>query len=315
MTPAPLRTQTGGAAGAPRIADLRRVASVAFVKRLVAGIGAHHLQAYAAGLAYGAIFSLLPILALVVLLLGVFGAVDLVDRAVDELRPILPADALSLVDTQLSSIASNKGSGGFGVGAVVSALTALWGASGAMRRVMEALTVVHDAEETRPFVRKTLTSVVLAIGAIAFVVVSLVVIVVGGSVANTVFGIIGLGADAAALWNWVRWPALLVFTWLAIALLYRVAPAARQAGGIATPGTVVATLGWIAFSGAFSWYVSSLGSFSASWGAVAGVVVLLLYVQYAGLILLVGALVDVLLFDEERPASRVRRFLRMPASK
>lgn len=301
--------------GAPRLRDARAILSIDFLKKLSAGVGAHHLPTFAAGLAYGAVFAILPMLALLVTLLGLFHAVDLVERAIEELQPVLPADVMDLVSTQLRAVAESSSDNAIGKGALISVAVALWGASGAMRRVMEALNVVHHIEETRPYVRKMLVSFVLAIGAIIFVAVSLVVVVVGGGVADRSFDVIGLGDGAAELWSSVRWLVLLALTWLAIAAAYRFAPAVRQRGGIATPGTFIATIGWLGFSAAFSWYVGRLGNFDAAWGAVAGIIVLLLYVQYAGLIILVGALIDVLLYDADRPASRVRRALHIPASK
>ncbi|MCW2925524.1 MAG: putative ribonuclease [Thermoleophilia bacterium] len=303
------------AAGSPRVGEIRKVASVGFLKDLFGRMGAVHMSAFAAGLAYGAIFAIVPMLALLVSLLGIFNATDLVAKAMDQLGPVLPADAVSLIKTQLLSVATTDSSGAFGVGAIVSALVALWGASGAMRRVMEALNVVHGADETRPFVRKYLVSFGLAIGAILILTATLLVMVVGGDAASRVFAVVGLGDTAETVWAWVRWPALLALAWLGIASAYRFAPAARQTGGILTPGTLFATFGWVGFSALFSWYVGGVGSMSATWGSVAGIVVFLLYLQYAGMIVLLGALVDVVLFDRDRPTSRVRRFLRRPATK
>ncbi|MCW2926257.1 MAG: putative ribonuclease [Thermoleophilia bacterium] len=299
------------AAGAPRPSELRDLASLSLLKRIVARIGELHLAAYAAGLAYGAVFALMPTLALLVLLLGVFNATGLVARGMAELRAVLPADVTDLVGEQLTAIASTDDAGSFGFGALVSALIALWGASGAMRRVMEALNVVHQVEETRSFVRRLLVSIALAIGALTIIAATVVVMVVGGEAASRIFEVIGLGETAETVWALARWPILVVLAWVGIACAYRFAPAARHVGGLATPGTFVATIGWVGFSALFSWYVGGIGDMSATWGSVAGIVVFLLYLQYAGLIVLVGALVDVELFDEDRPSSRLRRLLRI----
>ena len=303
------------AAGSPRVREIREVASVGFLKELVARMGSAHVGAFASALAYGAVFAIVPLLALVVSLLGVFNATDLVNRAMGELGAVLPADMTQLIDVQLSSVASTNDRGAFGLGVIIATLVALWGVIGAMRRVMDALNVVHRTEETRPALHKFGTSFLLAIGAIIIIVSTLVIITVGGSAAERVFDVIGFGDSAASAWSIVRWPALLAIAWLGIASLYRFAPAARQVGGIATPGTLVATVGWVAFSVVFSIYVGTVGSMSATWGAVAGIVVFLLYMQYAATIVLLGALIDVLLWDRSRPTSRVRRWLRRPPTK
>lgn len=315
MASAAPEAATTSEAGAPRMREITSIGSPAFVKKVVAAMGEHHTSAFAAALAYGAMFSLVPTLALLVIMLGLFGATDLVLRAVDELRSVMPADVLALMREQLLRATQSNQAGAFSVGAFISAATAIWGASGAVRRVMEALNVVHSAEETRSFVVKTVTSIVLAIGAVVLIVASLIVVVVGGGAADRVFSVIGLGDSAAAVWSYLRWPALFVLLWIGVAALYRFAPAARQTGGLFTPGTALATVGWVAFTGLFSIYVGLAGNFSAAWGALAGLVILLLYLQYVGTILLLGALVDVLLFDEHRPVSRLRRWAHLPAAK
>jgi membrane protein len=108
---------------------------------------------------------------------------------------------------------------------------------------------------------------------------------------------------------------MLVLAWAGIAGAYRFAPCTRQVGGLATPGTIFATVGWVLFSVAFSWYVGGVGSVDATWGSVAGIIVLLLYLQYAGLIVLLGALIDVELYDAHRSTSRVRRWLHAPPTR
>jgi membrane protein len=83
-------------------------------------------------------------------------------------------------------------------------------------------------------------------------------------------------------------------------------------GGLLTPGTLVATFGWVGFSALFSWYIGGIGDMSATWGSVAGIIVFLLYLQYTGLIVLLGALIDVQLWDQDHPPSRLRRWLHIP---
>ncbi len=297
------------AVGSPRTRDISDVADVGFLRTVGSRIGELHLTTFAASLAYGAVFSLVPTLVLLVLLLGVFNAQDLVSRGIDELGTALPADAIDLIETQLQAVASTTDQEAFGVGVLVSALVALWGASGAMRRMMEALNVVHRVEEARSFPKKVVVSVLLAIGAIVTIAITVAVMVLGGGFAETVFDVVGI-SGAETVWSWVRWPLLVAIAWLGIASAYRFAPAARRCGGFATPGTLIATFGWVGFSLLFSWYVGGIGDMSATWGSVAGVIVFLLYLQYTGLIVLVGAVIDVVLWDRDHATSRWRRMLR-----
>ncbi|MCW2973147.1 MAG: ribonuclease [Thermoleophilia bacterium] len=272
--------------------ELRRLKDVGFLKEVGAGIGEYHLTSFAAALAYGAVFAVIPLVAVLVSLLGIFNATDLVNRAIDELGGILPSDVLSLIDTQLTQVATTRDSGALGVGAIISILIAIWGVSGAMRRMMEALNVVEGSDpDPRSAVKRYLVSVALALGAVLLIVAALLVIVVGGVAADSIFGIIGLGSTAATVWSILRWPAFLVLALVGIGLLYRWGSGTRTYGNIITPGALFGTFGWVAFTGLFSIYVR-FSSFDAAWGAVAGIIVFLLYTQYTGMILLIGALLD-----------------------
>jgi membrane protein len=293
---------------APGLRQLVEVVDRSFLKELFGTMGSLNLQTFAAGIAYGAVFALVPMIVLLVLVLGAFGAQDMADRAIAELADVLPADATSLVEEQVHSAIRSTGSTTVGIGALVSVGIALWGASGAMRTVIGALNVVHRVERGRSFVANAVTSVLLAIGAIVAIVVTIAVIVLGDDVAHTAFGIVGIGGAADA-WNVLRWPLLVLIAWIAVASAYRFAPATRICGGFATPGTVVATLGWVGFSVAFSWYAGNIATLSATWGSVASVIVLLLYLQYTALIVLLGALVDVVLYDRGHRVEGLRAFV------
>jgi membrane protein len=283
---------------APRIKDLRELKRVSFLKELGAGMGEHHLSSFAAALAYGAVFAIIPLIAVLVSLLGIFNATDLVNRAVDELRGVVPGDVLSLINTQLTQVADSKNAGALGVGAIISVLVALWGVSGAMRRMMEALNVVEGSDpDPRGKVKQYAVSIALAIGAVLLIISALLVIVVGGGAADRIFSVIGLGDTAATVWSILRWPAFVVLALVGVGLLYRYGPGTRTYGNVLTPGAIVGTVGWVLFTAVFSIYVRLAGSFDASWGAVAGIVVFLLYAQYTGMILLIGALLDSKLKD------------------
>lgn len=278
---------------APKLGDLRELGRMSFLKQLAAGIGEHHLTAYAAALAYGAVFAIVPLIAALVSLLGIFHATDLVNRAIDELRGAVPADVLSLLRTQLEQVTMTDHAGALGWGAIIAVLVAIWGVSGAMRRMMEALNVVEGSgPDPRGKVRQYLVSIALAVGAVLLIIAALLVIVVGGGLADRIFGVIGLGSTAATAWSVVRWPAFLLVALVGIGLLYRYAAGTRTHDNVITPGAIFGTVGWVAFTGIFSLYVRLAGSFGAAWGAVAGVIVFLLYAQYTGTILLIGALLD-----------------------
>jgi membrane protein len=276
------------------------------VKDLKPRIGAHHTMAFAASLAYRSIFAVIPSLALVVLLLGIFHAEGLVERFLDASAAALPLDASQLIRTQLEGIVKNNHSG-FGIAAIFSTALAVWSVSGAMRSLMEALNVMHDAEETRPFLAKYGVSIGLGIASILLLVTALVAIVVGGGAFESITAVLGLGSGSGGLvWAIIRWPLALLMVLIAFAMLYAIAPDVDQKFRFVTIGSVTATVLWMLFSLAFSLYANNFSSYSATWGALAGAIVFMLYVYYSAVMLLIGAQVDAIV-EERSPVGEKRK--------
>ena len=131
---------------------------VNLLKRLAKEIQEDHLAAFAGNLTYKGLFALFPFFVFLLSLLGLFGAPDLLRDLIDRASGVLPQRAVVFLEDQLLGIASTKAQGAFTVGAVVSLLLALWGVSGAFRSVMEAMNVMYEIEEDRPFWKQLLLS-------------------------------------------------------------------------------------------------------------------------------------------------------------
>jgi membrane protein len=288
----------------PRARELARVVQPTFVRAVAPRMGALHLRSFSAAVAYGAFFALLPMLVLLVALLGLVGAQVLVDRALAELEPVLAPDLLELATAQLQDILDRGRGGRFGVALVVGLLVAMWGAGGAMRRITDALNAVQGVVEDRSWLHRLAVSTTLAIGAIVLLALTLAFAVLGGDAARTVLAILGIEQLAGDTWLLLRWPVLCAAAWLGIATTYRIAPSVRRPGTLATPGTLLATGSWIAFTWLFTWYMDAIGTLGAAWGAFAGIIALLVYLQYASLIVLFGALVDRQLRDDRDHLAR-----------
>lgn len=164
------------------------------------------------------------------------------------------------------------------------------GASGAFGAAGRALNKIFRVEEGRSFVKNKAAQLFWTLMVMALVLVTFVLVFLGGGLASELFGRIGLGQTAATLWLYLRWPAALAVAMLVYAIVYYAAPNVeiRHFRWI-SPGAVVGVLLWILASAGFFLYVSNFSSYSATYGAFAGVVVLVVWLWVTNLALLFGA--------------------------
>ena len=239
----------------------------------------------AAGVAFYAFLALFPTLIAAVTLYGLVADPAQVEEQIATISDTLPQDAASLISTQLRDIASSSSSA-LGWGLLASLAGALFSASGGVQNLIKAVNIAYDEEETRGFLKLRGLALLLTLGAIVFIVVSVGLI----AVLPVVLESTGLGGAATIGVQVLRWVGLVAFVLLALAIVYRYAPDRdnpkfRWVG----LGSIVATLMWVIGSLAFSLYVSNFGSYGKTYGALAGVVVLLLWLWLTSLIILVGA--------------------------
>ncbi|WP_273843423.1 YihY/virulence factor BrkB family protein [Rubrobacter calidifluminis] len=266
-----------------------RLKTLEIVKQTIKEVGEDHVMAFAGNLTYRIFFALFPFFVFLLSLLGIFGAEDLVNTLIRSVSGVMPASATQLIKTQLLSIAQSKASGAFTFGAIVSVLLALWGVSGAFRSVMEAMNVMYGVDENRPFWKVYGISIFISLAVIVLLVVALGIVVFGASVGGGLAGLVGLNGVFQTVWSVIQWPILACFVLLAFALVYYYAPAVTQRWRWISPGSVMALVFWVGFSLLFSVYVSTFGSYNATYGSFAGIIILLLYIYYSTVIVLVGA--------------------------
>lgn len=156
---------------------------------------------------------------------------------------------------------------------------------------MEAMNVMYEVDEARPFWKVYGISIFLSLIVAVLLISALVLVVFGPQIAELVAGIVGFGNVFELLWIVVQWPVLVGVVLFAFALIYYFAPDVQQRFRYVSPGSISAVVLWLLFSLAFSLYVNNFGgeSYSASYGALAGVAILMLYIYYTSYILLLGA--------------------------
>lgn len=254
-------------------------------RRSLKEVGNDHLTLIAKGVAYSWFMALFPGLIAAVSVYGLVTSPSEVESQVADLSSTLPASARQLITTQLESLAGASG-GALGIGLVVSVALALFSASAGMAGLVEALNIAYDEEEGRNFVIKRGLALLLTVGFLAFFAVTIGLIAVFPFLSDN----LGSSLVVQILLQVLRWAVLLVVAMVALALLYRVGPD-RDSPAIRwlSLGSLIATVIWVAASVGFAFYVDNFGSYAETYGALAGVVVLLLWFWITALVVLLGA--------------------------
>jgi membrane protein len=259
----------------------------------------------AATLTYFGMMSLFPALLLGVTLLGLFGQQSIVSDASDYVlkHGADPATA-GVVRKTLAGVINSSG-GALGFALVISVVLALNGASGAFAAAGRALNGVYGVEEDRGFVQHKLQDLGATLVVIVLFAVVLVSLFLGGGIAKSLFGTIGLGSTAASVWSIVRWPVALVAATVAYALVYGLAPALKpRRVRWVSPGAAVGVGLWIVLSLAFAIYIKNFSSYGAAYGAMGAAIVLLLWLYVSANAFLFGAELNAELERSEQAGRR-----------
>jgi membrane protein len=231
-----------------------------------------------------------PGLLVLVSVLGLVGA-STTDQVQGVVKEFAPGQVGGFLDQAIRQVRQNTGAAG--ILAIVGILIAFWSASGYVGAFMRASNAIYDVPEGRP-VWKTLpirVGVTAAVG--LMLILSALIVVFTGNVAEQAGNVIGVGSTAVMIWGVAKWPVLLILVSLMFSLLYWASPNARHGGfRWITPGGVLAVVAWVIVSAAFAVYVANFGSYNKAYGAIAGVIVFLVWLWLTNIAILLGAEVD-----------------------
>ncbi|GLB64886.1 ribonuclease [Dietzia sp. NCCP-2495] len=245
----------------------------------------------AAALTYFAVLSLFPALLAVVSLLGVFGQGEAtVDAVMEIIEGAAPEETLAAIRGPIDSLV-NTPAAGFAL--VTGVAGALWSASGYVGAFARAMNRIYGVEEGRPFWKLKPSMLLLTAVMVVLICIAGLLLVVSGPVAAWIGDLIGLGETAVMVWGIAKWPVLVFVVVLILAILYGFAPNIRKPKfRWLSIGAVVALLVWGLATVAFVFYVSNFGSYNATYGSLAGVIMFLLWLWITNNAFLFGAEVD-----------------------
>jgi len=254
-------------------------------KRTVREAIADNIMGMSAQLAYYFFFSLFPALLLLIAIASYFPVQTLVDDVFKAMSGFAPPEALRIITEQIQKIRDAKPAGllTFGVA------TAIWSSSSAMTAIISTLNSAYDIEEGRSWWKVQSTAILLTIGVALFILISFALVIVGPTLAEKVADWVHLGAAFEWTWKILQWPLVFALACTGIAMIYYFAPDAEQDWVWLTPGSILSTMLWLLASLAFKYYVVNISSYAATYGALGGVMVLMLWFYLSGAAILFGA--------------------------
>ncbi|MEV6751201.1 YihY/virulence factor BrkB family protein [Streptomyces sp. NPDC051214] len=251
----------------------------------------------AAALTYYGVLSLFPTLLVLVSLLGVVGK-SAIDWLLENLEKLAPGSARDIIGDAVKQL---EGQGGVGsLMAVVGIVLAVWASSGYVGAFIRTANAVYDMPEGRPVWKVLPVRVGVTVVLLLLAVVSAVIVVFTGGLARTVGSTLGIGDAALTVWSIAKWPVLVVLVTSMIALLFWATPNVKGRGfRWITPGSVVALVIWLIASAGFAFYVGNFSSYNKTYGALAGVIIFLVWLWISNIAILLG-----LEFDAELSRQR-----------
>jgi membrane protein len=277
------------------------VSVFATAKRLIKEIGSNDLSGAAAEMAYRFFLALFPFFLFIAALGGfiskLIGIDNPTDRIMNEIGTALPADAASVLRTQLQNVIEERNPGLLSVGIIGT----IWASSSGIQTVMKALNRAHEVRETRALVKRYgLALGITVLGGVS-ILGAFVIFLIGQVAGLQVADWIGLEGPAKVVFAFLRWPLAAVLLLFAVAFLYWAAPNIDLPFKFLTPGAVIFVVVWMVGSLLFGLYVKNFGSYNATYGSIGGMVVLLIWLYLTSFILLIGAQLNAVLTQEAIP--------------
>lgn len=282
-----------------------RLLSKDFLARVWTKANEDEILGRSAQLSYYFLLALFPLLLFLITLFGYFNGAGSVlrDQLISYLASIVPASALQLVIATIDEVTAARGGGKLTFGL----LAALWAASSGMIAIGQSLNSVYEFRETRPWWKVRLISIALTVALSALIIVALLIVLYGGRLGDFIGALLNLGGAFASIWKIVQYPIALIFIFIAFSLIYRLAPNVTSRIPLAdyrrrswSPGVLIAVVLWLLVSLGFRLYLHFFNSYSATYGSLGALIILMLWFYLTGLAILLGGEIDYALENESQ---------------
>jgi membrane protein len=261
----------------------------ATLKRTLTEYSEDNLSDWAAALTYYGLLALFPALIALVSIVGLFADPATVTKALTEMvTAIGPASAAEALQGPIQSITSNPSSAGLAL--ILGLAGALWSASGYVGGFMRACAIIYETPEGRPIWKLRPLQLLVTLITVLLVALVALSLVLSGPIVSAVAGPLGLSSTAVTVWNYAKWPVLVLVVLGIITLLYYASPNVKLRGfKWVAPGAAFALVVWLVASVAFAFYVANFGSYNKTYGTLGGVIAFLVWLWITNVALLLGA--------------------------
>jgi membrane protein len=287
-----------------------RLISKDFLWRVWARAEEDEIFARSAQLSYYFLLALFPLLLFLITLFGYLDGAgsSLRHKLLSYLGDVMPASALQLVVATIDQVTAARGGGKLSFGL----LAAVWAASSGMGAIGQSLNAAYDVRETRPWWKVRLISIALTIALSTLITSALLIVLYGGRLGHTLAALVHEGRAFAATWRILQWPIALVFVFITFSLIYHFAPdlaAKRRERRTSasdyrrrwlSPGVLVAIALWLLVSLGFRLYLHFFNSYSATYGSLGALIILMLWFYLTGTAILLGGEINCTLEEGEK---------------
>ncbi|MEC1748293.1 YihY family inner membrane protein [Bacillus mojavensis] len=265
-----------------------------FLKELFGRYTLHEGQSKSAELAYFFLLSLFPFL-IFMLTLTAYLPIS-TDDVLGVVKQYAPGSAMSLVESITHQTLNDRNGGllSFGI------IAALWSASNGMNSIVRSLNHAYEVEENRSFIIVRLTSIFLTIAMVFTILVALLLPVFGRQIGLLAADFVGASDLFLSIWTAIRWGVSPLVLLIVFSALYIIAPNKKLSLRFVMPGALFAAIGWIVVSTLFSFYVSTFANYSATYGSIGGIIVLMIWFYLSGILIILGGEINALLHKRKK---------------
>ncbi|WP_010529667.1 YihY/virulence factor BrkB family protein [Lentibacillus jeotgali] len=260
--------------------------TVEFGKKLFQRITDDDIFGLGAQLAYFLLLSLFPFLLFLMTLLG-YLPIDS-QNVTEFIQRYAPGEISQLINDNVSELVNNQSGSLLSIGIIGT----LWAASNGINAIMKGFNRAYNVEEDRSFIVMRLIAIVLTIAMVLVICMAFLLPVFGKIIGEYIFAFFGLSEGFLNVWDTLRWVVSSAVIFIVLTALYKMAPNKRIYFKNVIWGALFATIGWQLVSLAFSFYVNSMGNYSATYGSLGTVIVLMIWFYLSGIIIMIGGAIN-----------------------
>lgn len=267
---------------------------IQFGKDLLERIDQADVTGLSAQLAFFFLLSLFPFLLFLVTLIGYLPMDE--SAVIEVLSAYLPEDVVLMIESNLAHIMENRHGGLLSLGVIGT----LWSASNGMNAIKKCFNKAYGVEKEQLFITSRIISIGLTLAMIVVIAVALLLQVFGKTIGENLYNLFNFPIDYLQIWNRLRWVVSSAIFFIVFFFLYKLTPNTKVEWRHAIWGTLFATISWQLSTLAFSYYVNTLGNYSATYGSLGTVIVLMIWFYLSGIMITTGGVINAFLQQLEQ---------------